>query len=187
VSRSRLVRFPRIEGSNVPDVSFGIATGKCFAAMAFLFEIGHHRGAGKLGAGIDSVYVCYYKIWSLRFGSADLVRLFLQVRQRRPILDRADHDHAVAKSQLSMHHCAVRTGINHLLLKPEGTAQPVDHGFGVSIAEPWDHGRFAVSGEGCHVRHSVTECVIKLGNFGTRACRRKIVSVPSLTVRVRCQ
>jgi hypothetical protein len=39
-----------------------------------------------------------------------------------------------------MHHHTVRTGINGLLLKPEGPAQPFDHFHRISIAEPWDYG-----------------------------------------------
>src|SRR5271157_5964794 len=136
---SRRLCLPGIEGSNIPNVSLGIAAGECLTAMVLLCQIDHHLGACHLGAGVDGIYVGYDKIRSLGLCSADLIRLLQQLRHWRPTDDRADHDHAVAESQLGMHHHTVSTGINGLLLKPECPAQPIDHLDRISIAEPRDY------------------------------------------------
>jgi hypothetical protein len=51
----RRLRFPRIVGADVPDVTFGIGAGEAFAAVILFFQIHEYFGSGTSGAGVYGV------------------------------------------------------------------------------------------------------------------------------------
>ena len=67
--------FPRIVGSDVPDVTLRIAARKTFASVALVFQIEHYLGAGGFGSRINGIAIRNDEIGTLRFLAFQLIRL----------------------------------------------------------------------------------------------------------------
>jgi hypothetical protein len=123
----------------VPDVPFGIAAGEGLAAIVFALEFYNHLCPGSLRFGVHGVSIGDDEVGCLCLRTANFIRLFHDACRRRSVVDRADHDHAVAERELSVHDDIAGASVDRLFLEPEGSAQPIDHLYGVSVAETRDH------------------------------------------------
>src|SRR5205814_10293358 len=109
---------PRDVGGAVPEMALKVATGEAAAAVVFVFDVHPDLGFGSLGLRVDRVRVGDDQILALRFEAVDLVGLPNQASPLGiPSGNRAEHDHAVAKAQLSVRDRAVRIGIDGVPLE----------------------------------------------------------------------
>src|SRR5438552_14490535 len=71
--------------------------------------------------------------------------------------NRAEHDHAVAKTQLSVRDRAVRIGVDGVPLETKGRTQPFNRGRRVPVAKGGNDCRLRALGKG---RHAVVLCLV---------------------------
>jgi hypothetical protein len=132
--------LPGIVGTDAPDVAFEVAAGEGAAAVVHVLDVDKHSGSGGLCRGVDGVGVGDDEVGALRLAAVDLVGLGHEFAGGGAVVERTEHDHAVAEGELGVGDGVAGAHVDSLLLEAEGAGEPVDGGEGVAVAEPRDDG-----------------------------------------------
>src|SRR4029077_495914 len=170
--RSGLGLSPRVVSPEAPQMALGIATGIKTTAVVLIFDFHDDLGTGRFGARIMRVGVLDDDIGALGPDAAGFPRRFDPLAEF-VLARRAQHDHAIAESELRMRDCSVLAGNDEVLFEPEGLAQPFDRGIRIAISHRRNDGRYRVLGV---ARHSAS-------SGGIRALGRLNIDVGSTPAR----
>ena len=141
--------LPWVVSANIPKVAFEVAAGKGTTAVVHVRNIGNDGCAGGFGRYADGVRVGDDKVGALGLTQIDLVGLNDLPSVFAAVIDGAEHDHPSAQGELGMGDGVVRSHVNSIFLEAEGTAQPVDGGRGIAVAEARNEGGFIWIVHGC--------------------------------------
>jgi hypothetical protein len=146
---------PGVVGADAPEVAFEVAAGEGAAAVVHVADVEDHLSAGCFSGSVDCVGVAYDEVDALGLAEADLVGLGHELAELAAVVDRAEHDHAVAEGELGVHDGGVvGAEVDGLLFEAEGADEPVDGGERVAVAKAGDDGGaagFGLSGHGSKI------------------------------------
>src|SRR5438309_1300171 len=150
-------RDGRLREERAGEVGQGGSRYRREGRMRFVLDVQQDLGSGGLGLRVDRVRVRDDQIRALRFEAIDLVGLPDQLSPLGILSgNRAEHDHAVAKTQLSVRDRAVRIGVDGVPLETKGRTQPFNRGRRVPVAKGGNDCRLRALGKG---RHEVVLCL----------------------------
>ena len=138
-----LFYVPGIVGADVPEIAFGVAAGEGTATVGLVGDVEDDGGAGGFGGGVDGVGVVDDEAGGFGLAEADLVGMDHEFAVGVGVValrgDGAEHDHAVAEDELSVHHAGPLTHVNSVFFESQRLTEPFDCPQAIVIAHARDH------------------------------------------------